>query len=214
MPQAASCIRPGGAPTTVVIAPDARFQTTGDFNRPLGNSIFWVTANDTNPDTNPDLVLTRALMKEAKRAFNADLDHVYAAGFSNGGFMALETSVVLRDRIAAFAESSAGIVPCATRPDCAFTGTTYTCSELATQSGFCACTGPDKPVPLPSSGARSGFLWHAAEDNSVSVYYTCTLASRLADVGAASQTVIWSGGHTLRPDFLTSAWPFLAQRAR
>lgn len=198
----------------VVVAADARFQTAGDFNRPAGNSIFWVTANDTNPDTNPDLVLTRALIKESNRAFNADLDHVYAVGFSNGGFMALEASVALRDRIAAFAESSAGIVPCATRPDCAFVGSTYTCGGLAGQAGYCACTGPDKPIPLPTTGARGGFLWHAAEDNSVSVYYSCTLASRLASVGAPSQIVLWSGGHTLRPDFLTSAWPFLAASAR
>ena len=195
----------------VVLAPDARFQDAAhaDFNRPTGNARYWETAYNTNPDTNPDLLLTRALIKEARRALNIDLDRVYVVGYSNGGFMALTAAVQLRTRIAGFAESSAGLVNCPTRPDCAFRGTALTCSALRTQPGYCNCTGADKPIALPTSGGRPGFLWHAAEDTTVSVYYTCTLDARMTTRGIPHRVELWSGEHYLSSSFMPNAWSYL-----
>ncbi len=195
----------------VVLAPDARYQDAAhaDFNRPAGNARYWETAYNTNPDTNPDLLLTRALIKEATRALNVDIDRVYVVGFSNGGFMALTAAVTLRDRVAGFAESSAGLVPCATRPDCAFRGTALSCSTLRTQSGYCACSGADKPIALPTTGGRPGFLWHAPEDTTVSVYYTCTLDARMTSRGIPHRVQLWSGEHYLTSSFMPNAWSYL-----
>ena len=195
----------------VVLAPDARYQDAAhaDFNRPAGNARYWETAYNTNVNTNPDLLLTRALIKEARRALNIDLDRVYVVGYSNGGFMALTAAVQLRTRIAGFAESSAGLVNCATRPDCAFRGTALTCAALRTQPGYCNCTGADKPIALPTSGGRPGFLWHAAEDTTVSVYYTCTLDARMTTRGIPHRVELWSGEHYVTDTFMPRAWAYL-----
>ncbi len=200
----------------VVLAPNARYQDAahGDFNRPAGGAVYWETAYNTNPDTNPDLLLTRALIVEAQRVFNTDPNRVYVVGFSNGGFMALQASVVLRDRIAGFAESNAGLVTCATRADCAFTGSTLACGTLSTEPGYCACSGTDKPIALPTTGGRPGFLWHAAQDPTVSVYYTCTLDARMTARGIPHRVTLWNGNHSIVPGFMTAAWAYLSPFVR
>ena len=196
----------------IVLAPEAIYQDAAhaDFNRPLGDARYWTTAYDTNPDTNPDLLLTRALIKEAARTLSIDTDRVYAAGFSNGGFMALTAAVVLRERFAGFTESSAGLVQCATRASCAFRGTALSCASLATQSGWCACAGPERPIALPATGGRPGFLWHAAGDGTVSVYYSCKLDARMSALGIPHRIEIWTGDHYATSSWMQRAWPYLS----
>ncbi len=201
----------------VVVAPNARwFGGEGaDYDHPGGNGTYWETRN-ANAGTNADLVLTRALLVEAARRYGTDPDRVYVMGHSNGGSMSLLVSVALRDRVAAFAENSAGMVTCATRPGCAFQGSGLTCGALSTQSGWCGCSGFQQPVALPTGGRQvPGYLAHGAQDSIVSVYYTCALASRMTAAGVAAQVAIRDGGHDLPASFARNAWTFLsAQRRR
>ncbi|MFO0646237.1 MAG: PHB depolymerase family esterase [Polyangiales bacterium] len=200
----------------VVVAPNSRwFGGEGaDYDHPGGNGTYWETRN-ANVDTNADLVLARAAIVEAQRRYATNPDRVYAVGHSNGGFMALLVSVTLRDRIAAFAENSAGMVTCATRPGCAFQGSSTTCSGLAAEGGWCGCTGYQLPVGIPTSGRRvPGYLAHGTQDPMVSVYYTCALASRLGAAGVTAQVALRAGGHDLPGSFARSAWTFLAAQRR
>ncbi len=200
----------------VVVAPTARwFGGEGaDYDHPGGNGTYWETRN-ANVDTNADLVLTRAAIVEAQRAYRTDPDRVYVMGHSNGGFMSLLVSVALRDRIAAFAENSSGMVTCATRPVCSFQGSASTCAGLAGQGGWCSCSGGGQPAAPPATGRHvPGYLSHGAQDPMVSVFYTCALAARMSAVGAPVQTTIWSGGHDLPRSFLTNAWAFLSRYRR
>lgn len=54
-----------------------------------------------------DVAFTRALIDSLAAQYTIDLSRVYAAGFSNGGFMALRLGCQLSDRIAAVAAVSA-----------------------------------------------------------------------------------------------------------
>jgi len=198
----------------VVVAPHSRwFGGEGeDFDHPGGNGTYWETRNPSR-DANADLLLARAAIVEAQARYNTDPDRVYAIGHSNGGFMALLVSVALRERIAAFAENCAGMVTCASRPDCRFQGTSLTCGGLASEPGWCGCSGPGLPI-APAAGAAPGYLSHGNADPMVSVQYSCALAARLAAVGAPVQTYLWSGGHYLGANFARNAWTFMAPYRR
>jgi len=198
----------------VVVAPDARWfgESGADYDHPGGNGTYWETRNPSR-DANADLLLVRAAIVEAQARYNTDPDRVYAIGHSNGGFMALLVSVALRERIAAFAENSAGMVTCASRPGCRFQGASLSCAGLAAEPGWCGCGGAGLPV-APVVGAAPGFLSHGNADPMVSVQYTCALAARLAAVGAPVQTYVWSGGHYLGANFARNAWAFLAPHRR
>ncbi len=195
----------------VVVAPTSRWIDGPDFDHPDGSETYWETRN-TNRDTNPDLLLARASMVEAARRYNIDQSRTYAIGHSNGGFMALLVSVALRDRIAAFGENSAGLVRCAQTRSCRFLGSDLTCAQLQAQPGWCSCTGPELPVALPTMGRRvPGYLSHGSQDPTVSVYYTCALASRLEALGFSAQTHLWAGGHYLDVSFAPNAWAFMSR---
>ncbi|MFO0605213.1 MAG: hypothetical protein U0324_18685 [Polyangiales bacterium] len=200
----------------VVVAPSARFMSAaqGDFSRPDGNAIYWETYPNHDPNTNPDLMLTRAILKEAQRALNSDPDRTYVAGYSNGGFMAINVAVALHDRVAAWATTNSGMVPCMYRLDCAFTGTALTCGGLAGQAGYCNCTGPDKPTPLPATFRRPAFVSAAVEDTTVSVYYACTLDQRLSALAVPHTVDLFHGVHYPRENFLSDAWTFMSRYAR
>ncbi len=200
----------------VVIAPTARWfgGEGGDYDHPGGNGTYWETRN-TDPNTNPDLVLTRAIMVEAQARYNVDPDRIYVLGHSNGGFMSLLVSVALRDRIAAFAENSAGQVTCADRPSCSFQGSALTCAGLATQSGWCGCSGYAFPAAVPTSGRRvPGYLAHGAQDPMVSVFYTCALGANLSAAGGTVEVAIRNGGHDLPASFGATAWSFFSRFRR
>ncbi len=200
----------------VIVAPSSRwFGSEGaDYDHPGGNGTYWHTSS-ADIHTNADLVLVRAALVEAQRRYNTDPNRVYAIGHSNGGFMSLLVSVALRDRVAAFAENSAGMVTCASRPACTFQGTALTCAELARQARWCNCTSATLPVAIPTTGRRApGYLSHGAQDSMVSVYYSCALAARLAAAGVPSQTYLWEGEHYLGASFARRAWTFMSAYRR
>ncbi len=197
----------------VVVAPTARwFGGEGpDYDHPGGNGTYWETRS-ANVNTNADLVLTRSVIVEAQRRYGVDPSRVYVMGHSNGGFMSLLVSVALRDRVAAFAENSAGMVTCASRPSCYFQASSNSCAAMASESGWCGCSGPGLPVALPTTGRQvPGYLSHYAQDPIVSVFYTCALSSRMSALGIPNETVIRPGGHDLSTGFAQAAWAFLSR---
>jgi poly(3-hydroxybutyrate) depolymerase len=208
----------------VLVAPSARQLEAGDWDQhgdgEVGRS-YWETlprddpSRGADPDRNPDLLLVRAIIAEAERALGVDPRRVYVAGHSNGGFFALHVAVVLRDQIAAFAESASGMVRCDDTSDCQFMGDGTTCAALALEAGFCACTGAEKPVPLPTSGRMPpGYLSHSNDDGTVSVAYSCDLAARMEALGHEVSVAIGdhNGGHSIAGDFPANAWAFFATR--
>ena len=199
----------------VVVAPTARDMPSGDWDHTDG-TVYWETYPNTDPSSNEDLLLTRAIIVEARRAFNVDAGRVYALGHSNGAFFATLVASVLAERIAGFATSSGGINRCANTWSCSFQGSGSTCAALSAQSGWCSCAGAPKPVTLRSDGLMPpGYFIHATNDNLVSVYYTCALQARMMEVGAVSQTVLRGvDGHYMPPSFVSQAWGFLGSRRR
>lgn len=71
---------------------------------------YWNVGWSWLPQTN-DIGFVSALIDTVYARYNIDLHKVYAAGFSNGGFMAYRLGAQLSDRIAAVASVSGGIVP-------------------------------------------------------------------------------------------------------
>ena len=195
----------------VFIAPDSRWMPRGDWDH-ANEETYWETSPSTNPNTNPDLLLVRAIIVEAQRRFGIDPRRVYAMGHSNGGFFTELVATQITSRIAGFATSSAGLVRCATTTSCRFQGSGTTCAALRTQSGWCNCTGTDKPGPIPTSGRiPPGYLAHGTRDPLVSVQYTCALAERMTAAGATTSVVLRNGdGHVLPETFALNAWAFLS----
>lgn len=198
----------------IFIAPTSRwFGGEGaDFDHPGGNGTYWETANNPNPDTNEDLVLVRAIIQEARRAYNIDPARVYAYGHSNGGFMAYMVAQVLRERVVGFGENSAGLSRCNPQQSCRFQGAGTTCAALSTQSGWCTCAGPELPVPVPTTGRHGpAILLHGTADPLVSVYHTCTLEALLRARGhTVSTTLFDGGGHYLSATVASRVWSFLS----
>jgi len=197
----------------VVIAPQARKMSQGDWDNHTAGQTYFETYPSTDVASNPDLQLVQAIIAEARRAYGVDSKRVYCAGFSNGGFFSLAAAMALPDLVAAFAENSAGLVRCATTADCEFSGSGTSCGELATQSGYCSCSGTEKPISIPTGGYKPpGLLAHAADDGTVSPYYTCDLAARMQSLGFTTQVEIRaSGGHDWPTGFAEHAWQFLSQ---
>ncbi|MFO0650777.1 MAG: hypothetical protein U0326_31425 [Polyangiales bacterium] len=198
----------------IFIAPTSRwFGGEGaDFDHPGGNGTYWETANNPNPDTNEDLVLVRAIIQEARRAYNIDPARVYAYGHSNGGFMAYMVAQVLCERVVGFGENSAGLSRCNPQQSCRFQGAGTTCAALSTQSGWCTCAGPELPVPVPTTGRHGpAILLHGTADPLVSVYHTCTLEALLRARGhTVSTTLFDGGGHYLSATVASRVWSFLS----
>ncbi len=197
----------------IVAAPSSRWIGHGDWDHATEET-YWETAPNTDINNNQDIVLTRAIMVEAQRAYGVDPARIYAMGHSNGAFFAQFIAVLLRDRIAAFTENSGGLVRCGRTTGCTFRGSGTTCSVLATRSGYCACTGAELAVPVPTSGRMPpGLLTHGTDDPLVSVYYTCTLAQRMTANGHYQETQLFNGeGHAIPSNWAQLVWPFLSTR--
>lgn len=200
----------------VVIAPQAVDQTVSDWDHPDSEGVWWQTYPSVSPDTNPDTLLVRAILVAAQRVYSVDPTRIYLLGHSNGAFFAQLLANTIGERIAAWASSSGGLCNCATRPDCTFVGRGTTCAALASQSGWCACTGPDKPGPIRTSGRRPpAYLTHGSNDDIVSAHFTCNLASRLAAAGFEVETVIRDNEqHVMPDDFAVTVWPWLFRHRR
>jgi len=197
----------------VVVAPTSRWLPFGDFDHSDG-STYWETATNPNPNTNQDLVLTRAILAEAQRAYRVDRTRIYTLGHSNGAFMAHFTAQLFRDRIAAYASNSGGIVNCPRTTSCRFEASGTSCAQLRTRAGYCTCNGPDLPTPVATSGNRpAALLMHGSRDPMVSAYYTCVLEDRLRAAGATFTTTILNDeGHAVPRNFAQTAWAFLRGR--
>jgi poly(3-hydroxybutyrate) depolymerase len=200
----------------VVVAPSSRWLPRGDWDHPGGAETYWETSPITSPDQNADLLLVRASIVEAIRVYNVDPDRVYAIGHSNGAFFTHLVATSLRDRVAAFASSSGGLVRCATTPSCGFRATGTACGSLRAITRACNCTGPELPVATNASGRRPpAYLTHGTDDPMVSVEYTCALASRLSSLGFTVRTSLRNGdGHSLPETFAQDAWAFMAAYRR
>jgi poly(3-hydroxybutyrate) depolymerase len=196
----------------IVAAPEARAQPEADWDQHVAGQKFWETraktdpARGSDPDRNPDLLLVRAIIEEATRVHHIDSKRIYLAGFSNGGFFSLHTAVALRTKVAAFVEMSSGLVRCENTNLCYFAGTGTTCAALRQESGYCTCTGTEKPIALPTSGRiPPGWLTHGNQDWTVSVVYTCDLADRMQALGASATVGIRAGKDHELPDLSTTA---------
>lgn len=200
----------------LLVGPSAAFQSTSDWDHPDQQGRWWRTAPSVDPNTNPDLLLLRAIFAAAIRDWNVDPGRVYLIGHSNGAFFAQLAAMTLNDRIAAWASSSGGLCNCRERPDCAFAGAGSTCAALALRAGWCACSGPDLPGPVNARGRRPpAWITHGSNDDTVSVYYSCALASRLASAGYDTRVEIRDGEQHVMPDrFAETVWPWLSARRR
>lgn len=165
-------------------------------------------------DTNADLLLIRAVIQEARRAYNVDASRIYVVGHSNGAFFAYFVAMQLSDVIAAFAETSGGLIACGNRVDCAHTaaGATSCAAVMANAQAACKCVVSESsfPVQKPSGRVPPGFLKHNADDDTVSPVYTCRLSEHL---GARAQTSIdGDGSHGPTNEFMLKAWAFLSSK--
>ena len=195
----------------VVASPWGRQISSGDWDNHGGNERYWRTYPETDPNQNPDLLLVRAIITEARRAYSIDPRRVYLLGHSNGGFFAITAAMALPRQIAAFAANSSGLVRCATTAGCTFKGTATSCDGLAAQQGWCSCGGAEKPVAMPVSGRRvPGFISHSVDDPTVSVYYSCQLAARMKALGFAVELRLFTGeGHGMPYPLAINAYSFM-----
>ena len=199
----------------VVAAPQARVMPQADWDQHTAGQTFFETYPKVTLETNVDLQLVAAIIAEAKAAYGIDERRVYVAGFSNGAFFAQFVAMALHDRVAAFASKSGGLVRCDTTDVCTFSGTGTSCAALAQQADWCSCSGTEKPGPIATSGYKpAAYVVHAADDGTVSPYYSCQLADRLKSLGYDVQlSILATGGHEWGTDFLPTAWPFLSKHS-
>jgi poly(3-hydroxybutyrate) depolymerase len=196
----------------VIVAPQALDNRPSDWDHLDSQGVWWLTYPNVDPTTNEDLLLTRALIVEARRRYNVDASRVYAIGHSNGAFFATLVASALADRIAGYGTSSGGLIRCASRESCTATASGTSCANLSAAPSQCRCTGVEKPVAIRTDGLMPpGYFAHATDDDIVSPYYTCALATRMTAVGATFRTVLRTGdGHSLPPEFLGNAWSYLS----
>lgn len=198
----------------VLVSPQARKMTVGDWDDHYPNDVYWQTYPSVNPKTNPDLLLVQAMILAAQKAYKTDPKRVYTLGHSNGGFFSILVAMTLPQKIAAFAANSAGLVQCAKMSACSFVGTGTSCAAYKSQSGYCKCTGAYKPGPIPATTPRKppGYLAHASDDTTISVEYMCELASRMAALGYQYKLSITTGhGHSMPVNLGVNAWTYLSK---
>ena len=213
-----------------MIFPLPRTMTRGDWDNHDAGTPYWETAvaegttaapsNDT--DANPDLLFVRALIAESARAWSIDSKRVYSNGFSNGAFFSYFVANVLRERIAAFAETGGGLVlsnttagePSACAPTAApgERGAVRSCEASGWTPGTCSSSGAiPRPLVVPSSGRLPpAFLEANDDDDSVPFAHTCNLAASWpASAGKTVRIVHQAGGHIVNEGYFDRSWQFL-----
>ena len=197
----------------IIASPQARTMSKGDWDNHYPKDVYWETHPSLNPATNPDLQLIQAVILAAQKAYNVDPRRIYVLGHSNGGFFSLLVAMALPNKIAAFVTNSSGLVRCATTGSCAFKGSGTSCAALAKQGGWCSCSGAEKPATVASSGRKvPGYLVHSSDDTTVSVYYTCSLATRMQSLGYTTSVNILTGnGHSMPYMLAVTAWAWLSK---
>ena len=214
----------------IVAVPMPRVMSVGDWDNHSAGTPYWETATgedtaspaSTNPDTNPDLLFTRAIIKEASAAYGADLSRVYVNGFSNGAFFSYFVAATLSNRIAAFAETGGGLalsrttagepVPCAPHATPAAYGEVRGCASAGWSPGMCSTPGAMARPVAPSAVVRvpPGFLEANDDDDSVAFAHTCNLAQALPISPAYQVRIVHIGnGHGINGDYFENSWNFM-----
>lgn len=197
----------------IVAAPDARVMPASDWDHAeQSNERWWETADDHDPAHNPDLVLVRATITAARRAYGVDPSRVYVMGHSNGAFFALVVAMSLGDRLAGVAFNSGGLVRCASTGRCGFrAGREVGCARYPAMAGWCDCEGPALPMEVSWSGRRFPVvISHGTDDPDVSVQYACALDAAMRAQGYPVTLQLRPGdGHFCDGDFAEYAWRVL-----
>lgn len=214
----------------IIAVPIQRVMSLGDWDNHSAGTPYWETAVGEstssalsgNPDTNPDLLFTRAIIKESSVAYGADLTRVYVNGFSNGAFFSYFVAATLSSRIAAFAETGGGLVlsqttagePAACSPSAlpAVLGAVSSCTEAGWSVGQCSTPGAIARPISPGSVVRvpPGFMEANDDDNTVPWVHTCNLANALPVSPAYQTRIVHSGnGHGMNGDYLDNSWNFM-----
>lgn len=198
----------------VLLAPLSREPTSADWDRHEIGERYWETAPDVDPGHNPDLLLVRATIAAAVRDLGVDPARVYVAGHSNGAFFAYLVAMTLADRVTAFATNSGGLTHCESSQACGFrAGRTASCERFPTMPGWCHCSGPALPVAAPRAGRHPpAYVVHGTDDPTVTVQYSCALASELRTAGHEVELELRPGeGHYCDSGFTAAAWGFFAR---
>jgi poly(3-hydroxybutyrate) depolymerase len=197
----------------VLLAPSSREPDVGDWDHAEAGERYWETSGG-DPARNPDLLLVRATIAAAVRDLRVDPTRVYVAGHSNGAFFALLVALTMPDRVAAFATNAGGLVRCASSQACAFrAGSVASCDRFRAMPGWCRCDGPALPMAPPRDGRRPpAYVVHGTDDPTVSVQYSCALASELRAAGHDVELDLRAGeGHYCDRGFTAAAWAFFAR---
>jgi polyhydroxybutyrate depolymerase len=83
---------------------------------PQGHDVSWNAGLCCQPGGVDDLAFIRAVITEVESHLNVDTTRIYAAGFSNGGFMAEKLACDASDIFAAIVDGSGGIVEGGCKP--------------------------------------------------------------------------------------------------
>ncbi len=224
----------------VIVLPIPLSQSHGDWDNHSAGTEYWetalsdsiISAVSSNPDTNPDLLFTRALIKEAIIRYGVNADKVYVNGFSNGAFFSYFVAAVLNNRIAAFAETGGGLVlsnttagvdamgasdPCSLPPymsmDLAEIRECAPAGWLAGPPSTCSYAGaiPRPIAPSLVSRIPPGYMEANNDDTSVPFPHTCNLSAGLP-LGTPHQTRISNSGisHAVNSSYLEDSWAFMS----
>jgi poly(3-hydroxybutyrate) depolymerase len=211
----------------VFISPLTRLMSVGDWDHHEADQYYWETCAGRDAGTcraqNPDLLLVRAIIREAEIRYDVDRARIYTLGFSSGAFFAETAALALRDQVAAFAESGGGLVTVPSTQDCSSQcdacAAPFSCMAVrSAQDSPESCSGTDgeKPIAIPTSGRLvPGFLAHAVNDDVVPAAHDCNLDDRLAQLGYAVELHLrkepaGAERHQVPCDFANQAWPFLS----
>ena len=202
----------------LVIAPQARTMTVGDWDAHIPGDIYFETYPNVTPATNQDLEHLQAIITEAIRVYNVDPKRVYLTGYSNGAFFVTLAATAMPTWIAGAAEAGGGLVRCADVDTCYFaaaTPSTLTCAAMTTQPDWCACSGAAKPGPIPNVTGQykpAIYMFHRNQDQAVSVYYACQMQSELTAAGYPVKfDLITGSAHAYPAGFATTTYAWLKQ---
>lgn len=217
----------------VLIFPMQRTLNYGDWDNHSASTPYWETATteginapvSSDPNQNPDLLFTQALIQEASRAYLVDNNRVYVNGFSNGAFFAYFVAATLNQQIAAFAETGGGLVlsnttagdptPCIPNVIPATIGEARSCSQTGWMPQTCRFEGaPPRPIaPSAVNRVPPAYLQANDDDDTVSFAHTCQLAAALPQTPDYQAKIIHNGGkHIVTADYLQNSWDFLKTR--
>ena len=173
---------------------------------------------------NEDLLLTRAIIAEAKKSLKVDPQKVYSVGHSNGGFMSFYSAMKLNNQFAAFASMASGLITCTNRAECtegvekASNCNAITAAKnVAAKCGGCTLAKNSFPVAKPSGRIPMGYFQHNSDDDIVSPLYSCR-AGELLGQRATVKIVPHSrsddprAGHAVSDNFMANAWAFLSSK--